>query len=768
MIKYLKAVIVLTLMLSLLEQISLAKNYSPHSFDKRFQKKYGNRRILVRYNDDAPLVKVDQAHFSVGAYVIKTYNIPHNLDVVEVTKGISMDAALEYYKENKHIKYAEPDYEYKILMGHAPSEPPTFNPSEDPPFNPQNPIRLHYTEDPDFDKQWALHNTGQDDGLLDVDLNGPEMWEELPGDNSIVTVVIDTGINYKHPDLRKRVWVNKGEIPNNGIDDDNNGVIDDYHGFNAIAANGDPMDDNGHGTHCAGIIAAEGGNGIGTVGVNPLGTVMGCKFLSASGNGSTSGAIDCLHYVRDLKTRKENPVNIVATSNSWGGGPPSQALEEAIKEHLQLGILFIAAASNDGLNNDETESFPANYNLANIISVAATDRKDNLADFSNYGKRTVHVGAPGVEIYSTVLGNGYEKIDGTSMATPFVAGLANMIKASNPNLNYTQIKNLILAGGVPNPSLAGKTISGRRIRAIDRNGLGSLSCRDQVITGRLSPSRDRLLVAVGQNVLFSAININCSEPNGSLTVPVSPHGSLMLSDSGLGLDSALNDGVYSYEWTPAKAGSFKFNFPDNDIVTVNVYDPSSMKAYKTTAEENFNYRYFSGEALHLVDDSVKTISPPFPLKFGGEGSSFDELTIDSNGVMTVTGAQAIGFNNQELPFMKNMTLIAPFWDDLYPGVSNGDVYIATIGQAPKREFVVEWRDVRHYNSLLGATFQVVFFEDSSDILFNYLDVNVGNIGENNGASATVGIQTTKDRYYTYAYDQAKLQDNMGLRFKIIP
>ena len=212
------------------------------------------------------------------------------------------------------------------------------------------------------------------------------------------------------------------------------------------------MDDNGHGSHCAGVIGAEGGNNHGGRGVMQQATIIGCKFLSSSGGGTLSGAIACLDYLRNLKTRSENPVDIFLSSNSWGGGPASQALQDAISAHQALGILFVAAASNEGRDNDEMATYPASYPLANIISVAATDSEDEKAWFSNYGKRTVHVGAPGVDILSTVLDDDYESMEGTSMAAPFVAGLAGMIKASNKNLNFMQIKNLIMAGGDPIPS----------------------------------------------------------------------------------------------------------------------------------------------------------------------------------------------------------------------------------------------------------------------------------------------------------------------------
>lgn len=756
---YLRTIAILILGLALFGQSSIARQSVSVKSEVKNKKKYANRRLLVRHKDSAPLNKIDEAHFSVGAYVVKSFDIPQNLDLVEVAKGISLDAALEYYRDDPNVLYAEPDYEYHAIMQPAPSFPPIRTP-EGAPASP--------SQDPEFSRQWALNNIGQNGGTADVDINAPEMWQSLPGDEEIIIGVIDTGVNYEHKGFQGNLWTNSLEIPNNGIDDDNNNLIDDYFGanFNVENGNGDPMDDHGHGTHCAGIIAERGGDNFGGTGVNPRGKIIACKFLSAHGSGTASGAIECLRYFRDLKRRSQDPVNIVATSNSWGGGPSSEALEDAIREHQELGILFIAAASNDGANNDEIDAYPSDYQLANIIAVAATDRRDNLADFSNYGKRSVHVGAPGVDIWSTTLGNNYESMDGTSMATPFVAGLVGMIKASNPRLNPIQVKNLLIAGGVPIPSLKGKTISGRRIRAVDNNGLGSLTCENQIVSGRLSPAQSQLLIPVGEKVTLSAININCANPNGTVFIPVNPFGDFALADNGIGLDNAANDGVYTHEWIPTIPGRYDFMFPNNDLVVINVYDPAAMKTYEASSEL-FNYRNFVGTALKAADDWNATIATPFPIKFGGGGTGFDNLTVDSNGIMSVTNGRMLGFNNLEFPIPQSMSLIAPFWDDLNPGAFGGDIYTATLGVAPRREFVVEWRNVRHYSSSESATFQVVFFEDSSDILFNYLNVELGGGLESKGGSATVGIQTSPDHFVMTSFNRPNLSNRQAIRYRLV-
>ncbi|HXW53968.1 MAG TPA: S8 family peptidase, partial [Myxococcota bacterium] len=681
----LNAIVILAIASLAGQQAMAEENAYKKSGGMAKKSKYENRRLLVRYKDSASVNKRDLSHFSVGAYVVRSFDIPKNLDVVEVARGISLDAAQEFYREDPNVLYVEPDYPVHLLL-----EPPPTNPTppgDDPPSD---------TIDPRYHEQWGLNNEGQNGGTADADINAPEMWANITGDRNIVIAVMDTGINYNHSDLRNNVWTNPGEIPGNGIDDDGNGVVDDVHGFNAIDNSGDPMDDHGHGSHCAGVIGAEGQNRYGGRGVMQEVTIIGCKFLSANGGGTTSGAIACLDYLRNLKTRSENPVDILLSSNSWGGGPAQEALRDAIQAHQDLGILFIAAASNDGQDNDVIDAYPADYPLANIVAVAATDSNDERAYFSNYGKRSVHVGAPGVGILSTVLGNDYEEMDGTSMATPFVAGLAGMIKASNPDRNFMQIKNLLMAGGDPVPSLQGTTISGRRIRAWDTNGRGSLTCQNQIVSGRLSPPTNHLLVPIGETVLLSAVNINCAEANGDIVVPFKPgNESLTLVDDGKGLDSSANDGMYSHDWLAEATGKYEFIFPENDVVTITVYDPSVLQAYSYETEAVFAYRQIGGTPLDLVDDGSAFVAAPFNINFGGSDEGFDTLTVGSNGALSITNFGTIAYDNQPLPVSNYVSLIAPFWDDLNPATGEGNVYYDTLGEAPNREFVVEWRGVNH-------------------------------------------------------------------------
>jgi subtilisin family serine protease len=309
--------------------------------------------------------------------------------------------------------------------------------------------------DPDFGRLWGLHNTGATGGTPDADIDAPEGWERAIGSRSVVVAVIDTGIDYTHPDLVDNIWVNDDEVPGNGIDDDGNGYVDDRYGYDFAYRDADPMDRESHGTHCAGTIGAVGGNGIGVVGVAQHVSLMAVKFLNDSGSGWTSDAVDAVVYAVD------NGAQVL--SNSWGGGGFSTALEEAIDYARQRGVLFVAAAGNSRSDNDRYPHYPSSYEVSNVLAVAATDHNDALSSFSSYGATSVDLGAPGSSIYSTTPGNGYGYKSGTSMATPQVSGAAAVIKSLDPNLDAEDIKQRIMDSVDPLPTLAGITVTGGRL-----------------------------------------------------------------------------------------------------------------------------------------------------------------------------------------------------------------------------------------------------------------------------------------------------------------
>lgn len=361
-------------------------------------------------------------------YLIKTHK---NLDINEAVREMNNDPEIEY---------AEPNYIYHIDA---------------------------IPNDPGFSILYGLHNTGQTGGTADADMDAAEAWDIQTGSSDVVIAVIDTGVNYKHEDLSSNVWTNPGEIAGNGVDDDLNGYIDDTIGWDFANSDNDPFDDNGHGTHVAGTIGAAGNNNKGVVGVNWNVRLMPLKFLDLGGSGSTANAINAINYATRM--------GVDVMSNSWGGFGFSQALMDTISAANDAGILFVAAAGNNGGNNDANPFFPASYDVPNVVSVAATDHSDSKAGFSNFGSVSVDLGAPGVKIFSTLPNGtcancnstGYGYLSGTSMAAPQVSGAAGLIKAQFPSLTSNEIKTRLLGSVDITPSLEAVTVTGGRLNALN-------------------------------------------------------------------------------------------------------------------------------------------------------------------------------------------------------------------------------------------------------------------------------------------------------------
>jgi subtilisin family serine protease len=312
-------------------------------------------------------------------------------------------------------------------------------------------------DDPLFSDLWGLHNTGQTGGTPGADIHATEAWDISTGSNSVVVAIIDTGIDYTHPDLAANIFINTAEIPGNGIDDDGNGFVDDVRGWDFVNQDNDPMDDHFHGTHVAGTIGAVGNNGLGVVGVNWSVRLMPLKFLSSGGSGSTADAVAAIEYATMM--------HVDIMSNSWGGGGFSDALRQAIQNAMDAGILFVAAAGNSSSNNDIFPAYPASYDLDNIVSVASTTSTDNLSGFSNFGATSVDLAAPGSNILSTLPGGTYGLLSGTSMATPHVSGVLALLRARYPFATFRALKEKLLTSVDHVDALAGLMVSGGRANA---------------------------------------------------------------------------------------------------------------------------------------------------------------------------------------------------------------------------------------------------------------------------------------------------------------
>jgi subtilisin family serine protease len=314
--------------------------------------------------------------------------------------------------------------------------------------------------DPLFPEQWALINRGQREGKDKADINAVTAWAKTRGSDEVVVAVLDSGVDYAHADLVENMWVRPDHL--DPYFDDELGAFDDFHGFSAVASSRDPMDENGHGTHVAGIIGARGNNNLGVTGINWNVRIMPLKFMGRGGFGTTKDAIEAINYAVE---RKQAGVNVRVINASWGSRMKSKALEDAIRAAGREGILFVAASGNDGSDADRRPHYPSNYDLPNVLSVAAMNRRDELASFSNYGAKSVHLAAPGAEILSTWLGDSYEEHSGTSMATPVVAGVAALVLSTEPDLDVRALRSRLLETGDALDVLKGKVSSGRRVNA---------------------------------------------------------------------------------------------------------------------------------------------------------------------------------------------------------------------------------------------------------------------------------------------------------------
>jgi len=297
-------------------------------------------------------------------------------------------------------------------------------------------------------------------GLLKTD--HAKIWKKyLPASEEVVVAVIDTGIDYTHEDLKDNIWVNKGEIPGDGIDNDGNGYIDDYYGWNfsdnpMYTDHTDPMDDMGHGTHCAGVIGAQINNGLGIAGIASGVKLMALKFLDKNGQGSQSGAIAAIDYALMMGAH--------VSSNSYGGSSEddqSKALLDAVKTAAERNHVYVTSAGNDGNNNDLRPSWPCNANTHGMICVGSITSAGSFSFFSNYGPKHVHVAAPGSGVYSTFPNNAYRSLSGTSMAGPHVAGLAALLISKRGVMQYNaqEVKETIIKHVTTSASLATRVLS---------------------------------------------------------------------------------------------------------------------------------------------------------------------------------------------------------------------------------------------------------------------------------------------------------------------
>lgn len=350
-----------------------------------------------------------------------------NMVVVQRPPIETQSSSVTLMAQNDFVEYVEPNYIYRALA---------------------------LPNDTSFGKQWGLKSSLSNG----IDIGAEAAWDVTTGSEQIIVGIIDSGVDLSHPELKGNLWVNQAEANGQpGVDDDGNGYVDDINGFNAINPRSSPNDESGHGTHCAGTIGATGNDGVGITGVNWKVKIMPLRFLGSDGVGTLEAAIRAIDYGIKMGAR--------ILSNSWGAYTSSQGLQEAIERSNQAGILFVAAAGNDGTNNDIKPMFPASHPIANVISVAASNERGVMAPFSNWGKTTVHIGAPGAAILGLWKNGETASKSGTSMAAPFVSGVAALILSHEPHLTHLELKERILKTARPLGDFRNRTVTGGLVNA---------------------------------------------------------------------------------------------------------------------------------------------------------------------------------------------------------------------------------------------------------------------------------------------------------------
>lgn len=419
-------------------------------------------RIVIKYNQESAKEIKAGVQRQISGEIISSFP-QAQIEVWELKDALSLQSLQAYASQNAEILYVEPDFIYQME---------------------------EYPNDPYFEKQWGLSNQGQTGGKVGSDIKISTLWDQHTGNKSIIAGVIDTGIDWGHEDLVDNIWQNLAEDFDgdghtiewidgswqldpgdlNGIDEDKNGYIDDLIGWDFVNDDNNPFDDNGHGTHVAGIMGAKGNNGKGITGVSWSTQMMALKAFDAKGAGSVLSILPALEYARNMGAR--------ITNNSWGGPAFSQALYDEFSLANTAGLLAISAAGNNASNNHSTPIYPGSYDLANIICVAATDHNDKLARFSNFSHKLVDIAAPGKDIFSTLPGNAYGYKSGTSMATPMVTGAICLLWSQDTLRTYNQIREIIFSTTDQIPGLAGRCVTGGRLNLFEAAVKTSLLCDD--------------------------------------------------------------------------------------------------------------------------------------------------------------------------------------------------------------------------------------------------------------------------------------------------
>ncbi len=677
--------------------------------------------VIAKYKNEVGLLRASMATEAAGGRMNRYFK---RLKIAEISRKNdlkigSVEGFIEALMATGQFEYVEPNYIWSLNA--------TPN-------------------DPSFNALWGLHNNGQNSGTPDADIDAPEAWDINTGSSDTVIAIIDTGVQYNHIDLAANMWVNPGEIPGNGLDDDGNGYIDDIYGIDAVNNDSDPMDDQGHGTHCAGTIGAVGNNGVGVVGVNWDVSMIALKFLDASGNGYTSDAVECLNYLLDLKENRG--INVRLSSNSWGGGSFSQALYDVIEECKNADILTVCAAGNDyGVNNDTTPHFPSSYESDGVIAVASTDRNDGLSTFSNIGFESVDIAAPGTSIYSAIIGNTYGTKSGTSMATPHVSGVLGLIFSEYPAYGYLQAKSALLYNGDTLASLAGVCSTESRVNALLslQNGGNLQSVQDPTISPDSSSFTTAIRVTLTSTTTGASIYYTSdgSDPNTQSTLYTGPF-------------DFLGSGA-----TEFKARAFKTGYIPSSVASKNYQFP--LGTLSLALGEDLDFSTGGNTPWSVVNGA------------GGDGAYGGSGNITHNQLSwietTVTGPGRVEWK-WSVSSEYRYDFLRFYVDSSVNTVISGNVDWTTVNvDIPAGSHTLRWSYEKdfsiHSGSDKGWVDGVVFYETYGDYLIEETDAEV-EIVEYMGRDSTVQIPETMNGKPVVTIRTRAFQGNTILQNVTIP
>ncbi len=688
--------------------------------------------VLVGYERGTSASDKAAARASVGALQAAPLSpLATDAERLRVPDDADLARVIAALERNPHVRYAELDTVIEPLEV-----------SDDP----------YYLSATASKNLWGMHGDAIGPNANPFGTGADEAWASgATGSRDVYVGVVDEGVQHTHPDLDANVWTNRFDLVN-GLDDDGNGYVDDVHGWDF--KNGDNTTYDGsvddHGTHVAGTIGAEGGNGIGVTGVNWQVSLISAKFLG-EGGGFASQAIAALDYLTDLKQR--HGLRIVATNDSWVGSEDDQSLRDAIARGGDEGILFVAAAGNSASDNDARPAYPANIGCTTrfdtgqprgfdcVLSVAAIDQTGERASFSNYGATTVDIGAPGVGTYSTTPGGTYGSKSGTSMSTPHVVGAIALCASIDPSLGAKGLREAVLGSVASTASLTGAVATGGRL------DVGALvaACTPPVAAVAGGPS-GLAAAAITRSSLWlnwtdgatheqayeveMALGSSCTgfEPLGTVGA-----GSETFFVKGL---AASSDHCFRVRATNTFEGGTASAWDGVGPVRT----AAALTPYTCAPTAYAWIDATTGTRRTLADDASVNASLGFTFRFFG--APYTSGQVSSNGFVRFGTGPSDRFVNVPIPSpIEPNGFAAPFWDDLDPS-KGGAVWTRTIGSSPNRRFVASWNAVPISNATgTSLTLQVVLDEATGAITFQYQDVIAGIASADRGASATVGIET---------------------------